>query len=198
DEAQRLGLIMDTRATRQLSAFGDAISRTQNRVGAMSRDMATHFLPALNRLNEFINRGIDLFFNLDEQTKKNIAMLATITGAVLGFVVALGMIATGVSLAVKALGVIGMIFGFLTSPIMLAIAAIVLLYKAWSDNWFGIQDVTLAVWDAIKDVWDVISKPLSVVWEWTARQLGNAWEWLSGPAWEWIKDTAWPVLTSAL
>src|SRR5690606_1294021 len=94
DEAQRLGLIMDTRATRQLSAFGDAISRTQNRFGALSRDMATHFLPALNRFNEFINRGIDLFFNLDEQTKKNIAMLATITGAVLGFVVALGMIAT--------------------------------------------------------------------------------------------------------
>src|SRR5690606_12738994 len=198
DEARQLGLVMESRAIRQLSAFSDQTARTQARIGALSREFAVQFVPALSLVDRVINEGISALMGLDEEAKANIAMIATMTAAVLGLVVGLGMIAAGVSVAAKALGFISVLFGVLTSPITLAIAAIWLFATAWSNNWLGIQETFQAVWDVISPLLETLVGYLSTAWEWSIQTAGDAWRWLTETTWaEKIEDvkalfaTAW-------
>ena len=142
----------------------------------------------------------------------NIKRWVTLAAAILGLVFVFGLVAKAASvvigifktlntvfLAIK--GVIGVITGafagFSAGTILvigLIIAALVGLYLAWKNNWFGIRDI-------ITNVWENHIKPiLDVVIEWGAKTLKTAWNWAveaAGVFWEW-QETAWPWISKNL
>jgi hypothetical protein len=110
-------------------------------------------------------------------------LIASITAGV----VALGGAAAGLWASLMAagglLGVLGSIVAFLGGPLTLAIAAIIivsgLLYVAWSENWWGIQEVTaeatasvLRGWDLVKNGATVLAKTITD----KVDELALAWE----------------------
>src|SRR5690606_35945132 len=52
-EARSLGAVLDREAISRLASFSDQVTRTQLRMGALSREWALHFLPLAERI---INR----------------------------------------------------------------------------------------------------------------------------------------------
>lgn len=81
-------------------------------------------------------------------------------------------------LLVKGLAVV---FGVLFSPIGLIIAAIILLYVAWINNWGGIQEKVRAVWAFLQPI-------LSKMWEWLKVHIPAAIQWFRD-RWEAMKPT---------
>jgi len=180
------------------NSFQNLLKGLSGDIRNIAEDYGVRLLPAAEEVLKNVRDLVRWFGDLDDKTKDNIVRIGAITSAVLGAVVAFGLLVTAASAVVKGIVLLGGVFGIITSPIVLGIGAIAagatLLYTAWTENWGGIQEKTLAVWRTIEPIWDTVTEDIKVVWKWTAKQLGNAWDWLSGPAWSWIKDTAWPVL----
>lgn len=108
------------------------------------KDAIIEFLTNMGtKLQEFANSEAvqkikDAFFNLGNWIVENQEVVISFLK---GLAVAFG--------ALVVIGTITSLIAALTNPITLVIAAITLLYTAWSQNWGGIQDKTKAVIDAI-------------------------------------------------
>src|SRR5690606_9485036 len=93
DEAVALGVVMDERAIRALDALGDRVQVTGNRFGAMSRDIAYRFSPAVMVALGWVNQLQDRFFALSDAQRQNIVRWTAYTGMILGAVAAIGVLA---------------------------------------------------------------------------------------------------------
>jgi len=180
------------------NGFQNLLKGLSGDIRNIAEDYGVRLLPAAEEVLRNVRDLVRWFGDLDDKTKNNIIRIGAITSVILGAVVAFGLLVTAASAVVKGIVLLGGIFGIITSPIVLGIGLIAagaaLLYTAWTENWGGIRDKTLAVWKVIEPIWDTITENIQVAWQWTAEKLGDAWDWLSGPAWTWIKDTAWPKL----
>jgi len=99
------------------------------------------------------------------------------------FLVKLGQVA-GVVLAADlafrllglSLAIVATLVSAITSPIALIVGAVALLYVAWTENWFGIQDVTTRVWEKhIKPAVEGIKKWFEKNWPIIQAVFLTAW-----------------------
>lgn len=212
-EARDLGLVMGEAAVRDMANFHKEVQTVGQRAVTAGQNFFAQFIPAFRVVLDWVNKGIDWFQNLSQEQMDNIKRWVTLAAAILGLVFVFGLVAKAASvvigifktlntvfLAIK--GVIGVItgafVGFSAGTILvigLIIAALVGLYLAWKNNWFGIRDI-------ITNVWENHIKPiLDVVIEWGAKTLKTAWNWAveaAGVFWEWLKETAWPWISKNL
>ena len=82
--------------------------------------------------------------------------------------------------------------GFITNPIFVVIAATGLLYKAWQENWFGIRNIALNVWEDIKDIWGKVENGLDVAVNWSKEKMTPIWTWIKETLIPWTENTAIP------
>lgn len=166
----------------------------RNQIQNATLDIGNALLPVIRDLVEWVAKIANGFANLDPNIKEIIVKVGLIALAIGGVLVVGGtflMFIAGVTTALTTLGgvatVVGGIIAFLTSPITLVIVAIgllianvVLVKKAWDNNWNGIRDKTKQVCDNIKSWWnglkELLSKPIQGVINFTKKIFGGGEE----------------------
>lgn len=191
DEAERMGLIMDENAIATLGALGDQAALTSNRIGAMSRDMAYRFAPAVQVVLGWVNQLINGFFDLSAEQRQNIVRWSAYIGMVLGAVAAIGVLARVLTAGIGILRAFSMALSFVFSPmvlyIALALAAIAAFKIAWETDWKGIRTAVTTAWEQyIRPVWENMKT-------WVVNRAGDAWEWLTTTTWaeKWADVKGW-------
>lgn len=89
--------------------------------------------------------------------------------------------------ALLIIGAVSTALSFLLSPIGLITAAVGLLAAAWTNNWGGIRDKTMAAWAVIQPL-------LAQAWEWLQVHVPAALEVLRAA---WV-DVVWPKIQSVI
>jgi hypothetical protein len=198
----------------------------QNQITGIRETIGGALLPALTSLGEGINTYLSkpetqkfiqgIATAIGEFAQKVVAWLPTALtwiknafgwlsenrGLIIGALVAIG-----VAIAVFVYTtVIPAAIAIITAtwPIILAILAIVavvwLVYEAWTNNWLGIKDALMGVWNAIQPV-------LQQLWTWIQVHVATAvsnlsiiWNTVLLPAlqavWQYIATVLWPIFVA--
>lgn len=166
----------------------------RNQIQNATLDIGNALLPVIRDLVEWVAKIANGFANLDPNIKEIIVKVGLIALAIGGVLLVGGGLLMFISNLVTAFGVLagagitlGGVIAFLTSPITLVIVAIgllianvVLVKKAWDNNWNGIRDKTKQVCDNIKSWWnglkELLSKPIQGVINFTKKIFGGGEE----------------------
>lgn len=160
--------------------------------GNVKEELGTAFLPVLKdlvgmakELMPYIQQAVGWFSNLPTPVKTGVAALGGLL-AIAGPLI--GAISSIVSVA-SALGpVLAAIAGVITGPVGIAIVAIIgllaLLYAAWTNNWGGIRDFGMKLWEDIKAGFQAFTQFLRQLWE---ADFGGIRSYF---------ETVWTVITS--
>ena len=139
----------------------------RNQIQNATLDIGNSLLPIIRDLVEWVAKIANGFANLDPNLKEFITKASLITlgiGAVLaiggGFLMFIASVTTAIATLGGVTAIVGGIIGFLTSPITLVIVAIgllianvVLIKKAWDENFNGIRDKTIEICESVKSWW---------------------------------------------
>jgi len=174
EKAKELGIVMSTEAAAKAAEFNDRITDLKESVGAIGRDIGTILIPPLIKFSEKAIEIIKRIKKWADAHKPLVEMIVKV-GATLGVMAAVGgpilmavsvflkmkVAITAVSVAVKALAIS-------SGPIGLLVLAVGALALAWTTNFGGIRDFTIAVVDKIKEalgwLWDKV--------KWVLEKLG--------------------------
>ena len=132
------------------------------------------FLPIMIAIFPFLLKLMEWFMTLPENVQFAIGVLAilavvigTLMSAVASILLPLAAIfgAGGIMAGITAIlaPVIAFISGPLLIPILLIIAAVLLLRKIWSENWGGIRDKVSEVWNAISPIFESFGRLFGAV-----------------------------------
>ncbi len=178
--------------------------------------LGNQFIPFVRNLTQGATALVERFNALDDPTKKLIAkwaagagiglllvsMVSALGFALFGLQVAINAILRPIQLVLKGFAVLGTAITSVVSAvglgtigwIALIAAALVGMYLAWKNNWGGIRDLVIGVWEAIKPHWEAMKEHITALIE--AVKVGD-WEeaWnsiqsLAIDAWNAIKDGA--------
>jgi len=166
EKAKELGIVMSTEAAAKAAEFNDRITDLKESVGAIGRDIGTILIPPLIKFSEKAIEIIKRIKKWADAHKPLVEMLVKV-GATLGVMAAVGgpillavsaflkmkVAITAISVAVKALAIS-------SGPIGLLVLAVSALALAWTTNFGGIRDFTIAVVDKVKEalgwLWDKV------------------------------------------
>ncbi len=184
-------LIMEqtTNAQGDFARTSDGLANSQRIVSAQFKDIVTtmgqELLPIGLQVVTFVKDLLSSFMNLSPEMRRTIVI-------VLGIVAAIGplllIISTLIGAFTTILPVIAAVGGVISGPLLLAIGAIiaiaVLLYKAWTNNWGGIQEKTQAVIDFIRKTVSVFLDKLKAFWE----EHGEKIMFIANALWSFIQN----------
>lgn len=175
-KAKDLNITISTEAATAAAEFTDRMKDIKDSLAGAGRSIGEILIPSLTKFAEKI---VEIIKKMTEWAKTHSKLIEWIVkiGATLGVLAAVGgplLIAVSAFMKMKgaiiavgtALKVVGSLA--ITNPIGMAIAAAGALYVAWTTNFIGIRDFTLAVVDKVKEalgwLWDKI--------EWVLEKLG--------------------------
>ena len=139
----------------------------KNQIQNASASIGNALLPFIRNLIEPIGKLANWFLNLSEGTKKFIVIVGSLLvgGGILltlfgGMLMFIANLTTAFTVLAGAGITFGTVMAILTSPITIIIALIgaiiamvILMRKAWVENWNGVQDKVKSVCDNIKNWW---------------------------------------------
>lgn len=155
-----------------------------------SATLGAQLLPYATQLLAWISKAIGWFQQLNPEQQKWIVILAGILAVAGPLLIIVGSLVTAIGALIPVITAVG---GFLLpfAPYILAIAAVIgLLYIAWTQNWFGIQEKTKAAIDFIKGV---IASGMQFISDLTSGKLG----WMS-QIWSNVMDEIGVIIENAL
>ena len=175
-QAEKLNLTITDKAAKAAANFKDEMTKLTGSIAGLGRDIGNILIPHLTELSK---RAVEVVKNITAWSKEHPELISGIIKAiaVLGVLAAVGgpiLIAVSAFMKMKgaiiavgtALKLIGSLA--LTNPIGMAIAATGALYLAWTTNFGGIRDFTIAVVDKVKEalgwLWDKV--------KWVLEKLG--------------------------
>lgn len=133
-------------------------------------------LPYALQLLGWVREAVAWFSALDPSIQKNILVVLGLVAVLGPLLVVIGSVVGAIGTLIPIVTAVAGALGIGVAPLLLIIggiiAAVVLLYMAWQNNWFGIRDSTQAVIDWIKNI---IGQGMQWIQDLTAGKLG----WLS-------------------
>ena len=115
-------------------------------------------LPYAMQLLGWVREAITWFSALDPSMQRNILIVLGLVAVLGPLLVVIGSIISAVGVLIPIFTAIGGAIAAVSAPVWLTIAAVLaalaLLYAAWTNNWGGIQEKTAAVIDFIRGVID--------------------------------------------
>jgi len=174
EKAKELGIVMSTEAAAKAAEFNDRITDLKESVGGMGRSIGEILIPPLIKFSEKALEIIKRIKEWADAHKPLVEMLVKVA-ATLGVLAAVGgpiLLAVSVFLkmkvAITAISVAMKALAASTGPIGLIILAVGALAVAWTTNFGGIRDFTIAVVGKITEalgwLWDKV--------KWVLEKLG--------------------------
>lgn len=169
DEAENLGLILDTETLTSLNDVNDTIDKLKAQAGAELAKAGAEALEALTPVLETVIDKLSQLFewigNLDESQMETIitilavvaaispiaGIIASICGAITSFLTIWPQV-QAVGAAIKAFA--------LANPMALVVAAVILLGTIIAANWDKIKPILEAAWQKVKTVFDAIAEKI--------------------------------------
>lgn len=188
NEAKELGIVLTAENIAAFSEYDAVLTRYRASMQGVRMTLATAVLPIFDRIARAVSENAGGVARWIRENRTFLTQVVVLGTALATLAVGFGTVTTAIFVAMRAAGLIAGVLSFLTSPIALVAAAAALLYVAWTENWLGIQDATLAVWGKIAPILESVreweKRIISTVWEWTIRGLN------------WMSDTFIPWLRS--
>ena len=176
EKAKKLGLVWDTETAEAAANLNDRMTDVKESIAALGKKIGEILIPLAIKLAEKAVELIKRIADWAEAHKPLVEMIIKV-GATLGVLAAVGgpiLIAVSAFMKMKgaiiAIGTALKLVGSLalTNPIGMAIAAVGALYLAWTTNFGGIRDFTIAVVEKVKEalgwLWDKV--------KWVLEKLG--------------------------
>lgn len=169
DEAENLGLILDTETLTSLNEVNDTIDKLKAQAGAELAKAGAEALEALTPVLETVIDKLSQLFewigNLDQSQMETIitilavvaaispiaGIIASICGAITSFLTIWPQV-QAVGAAIKAFA--------LANPMALVVAAVILLGTIIAANWDKIKPILEAAWQKVKTVFDAIAEKI--------------------------------------
>lgn len=174
-------------ALREAGNYANQVKGLKGDFKNLGEEMGARLLGPGTRIIGWIRSGVKWFKNLDDGVKNNITRWIFFGTALLAGVSVFALVGTGLLKVIQAFTLFGKALGLIANPTVITLALIAaaayLLYKAWDENWGGIQEKTEYVWGIIEPI-------LSSFWAW----LGKSWKWtveIAKDVWGWIINTTW-------
>lgn len=134
--------------------------------------IGNQLLPYATQLLGWVSQAITWFSMLNPEQQKWLLILLGIAAVLGPLVMVVGSLITAIGVIIPVITAVGSALLPLLPYILLIVAALGLLYLAWTNNWFGIQEKTRAAWDWIKSI---IASGVQFIQDLTSGKLG----WLS-------------------
>lgn len=186
-EAEELGLVLDRDLILGFEAFGNSVGTTGERLARAGDRFLANFLAPAFVVNDWVNRGIDLWNELDDVQQRNIARWVAITGAALGAVGVLGALAGALRATIIMFRLTGLaaITSFAAPFLMKAalIGGAVALILSHFDElaaWWDDTDIGARAQTALDDLRDVWSDENLSFLERTSLTLQIGWSFIAG------------------
>ncbi|RXI70499.1 phage tail tape measure protein [Clostridium tetani] len=143
----------------------DKFNKAINNLKVSATELGAQLLPLVTKITDKIGKLVERFNNLTPEQQKTIVNLGLLIVKATLFIVILGKVTKGIGDTLRGFRKFtnsvknaGGIMNWLTSPgmkvvaiILLIIGIVYILYRAWTENWGGIQEKTRAVVDFIKN-----------------------------------------------
>lgn len=192
-------------AKRNIDSYANSQKALRGDIRNLAEDMGNRLLPAGKLVVRWAREAVQKFDALDDATKQQVIRWGAMITAVLGGIVAFGLVVNAISVLVKGLTLLGAAISLVTSPWVigaaLIVGAVVAVKAAWDNNWLGIQTITLEAWEKIKPVIDAIiewgNTTLSTIWNWAIQKGGEAWKWVTEVAIPWLDKQVKPYIETA-
>lgn len=161
-EAENLGLILDSDTLDSLNAMNDTIDKTKATVGASFAEFgataAEVLAPALEKVAGIIGTVTEKLRNLTPEQTETIMKVLGVVAAIAPVLIIGGKLISGIGTLVSAVGtVVGVLGGPLTLAIAAVVAAGVLIWK----NWDKIKAKAQEIGAAIKAAWEGVKTGVS-------------------------------------
>lgn len=169
-----------------LEEFGPAVHQIVADVGGAWQTLAPLFLetartigdvlgPALATIGRFLMDHPSLVAGL-VAAWGTFVVLTTVVGWITGAIAAFGALSSAITAAGGIIGAIIAILGGPLTLVILAVAAVVgLLVVAWTENWFGIQEITAAAVAFLTEAFTGLVAFLSATWTTITAAATEAW-----------------------
>ncbi len=147
---------------KQMEALKTQAILAWNNITALVKSIGTELIPEVTDMTKsfraFVSVLNDRFNQATPEARKRIAELimriTKLSAGFLGLVTVAGLVSLGLGLIIKSATLVIGFLSLLTSPIVLLIGLIGLLYTAWENDWGNIRTLTENAVDEIKNKWD--------------------------------------------
>ena len=161
-EAEDMGLILDTETLNSLNDTNDAIDKMKATVsatiGQIGADVAEVLQPIIEDVTGYIGTITEKLRELTPEQVETILKIVAVVAALSPLVVVIGNLTTAIGGVISVLGtIVGVLGGPVTAAIAAAIAIGVLLYK----NWDAICQWAIQLKDTVVNAWNNMKETVS-------------------------------------
>lgn len=185
--------------------LGGRITKLKSALEGVALQLYEHLIPHFEKLVEWVQKGVDWFASLDEETQGMIVKIAMLVAAIGPAILIGGKIISGIGTIIGLFSKIGLLFspaGLIIIGITAVIAAGVLLYKNWDkiketaqklmanivEAWNNLKEKTVEAWDNIKkSVTDTVTKLATDAIQWGKDMVTGLWNGILGMK-DWVVE----------
>lgn len=155
-------------------------------------------LPYVLKAANFVSTLVEKFTNLSPATQKVILIIAGVAAVIGPLLTIIGTLITAIGAIIP---VVTAVAGAISFPLIAIIAAVIgvvaLLVAAWKNNWGGIRDKLMEVWDKLKPIFQAIRDWLAVNIPLAIQAVKDWWTNTLLPAlqtfWDWVVANLFPI-----
>jgi len=205
ETAQGKMTIMQTALGNIQEALGggllNALSGVFDRITVFANDpqTVTFFTDLGVKIGDFAEKMIARLPDIITSIESVVTWLSNNKPIIAGVLAAIGVAMLAFGYTAAAAGIAAMAGLWPVIAVMAAVgAAVALLYKAWTENWGGIQQKTAKLWAQLKPMFDKLQVWLAVNIPKALKVLSDFWTKTLLPAmqtvFEWIVNNAFPII----
>ena len=144
--------------------FASRLEMFKNKVKAVGISIGKSMMPYMEKLLEIGNKVIDWIGNLNPKFLGLVGVIGAVGVALGGLLMAFGLMATGISGGMSAIGGLIGVLGGISAPVVLAIGAIMAFVGSLKYCWDNVDGFKESVTDSFNRIKTVISEVVQGVW----------------------------------
>jgi hypothetical protein len=172
--------------------LANSLRITKAQLKDAAANLGKQLLPYVLKAVKFISQLIAKFQGLSPAQQKMILLIGGVAAAIGPLLVIIGSLVTAISAIIPVAAAVGGALSPFLIPILAVVAALALLYFAWTNNWGGIQEKVAAFWawlqPILQNLWNWLSTNIPIALQTLAAFWSNTllpaiqavWGWLSG------------------
>ena len=168
-------------------SLANVTRETTAHLGDAAAALGAQLLPFAVQAVQWFSQLIAKFQGLSPEQQKMILLFAGVAAAIGPVLMIIGSLITALSAIIPVIGAVGAALSPFLIPILAIIAAIGLLYLAWTNNWGGIQEKVAAVVAYLQPLFQQFIQNLVALWKNVLLPALQA-------VWGWMNSTLFPFL----